>query len=113
MKLGIIGSRGFDNYDMVCKELETIEEQILIVVSGGAKGADSLGERWGTERGKEILIFKPDWGKFGKRAGYIRNEDIVKNSDKIIAFWDGVSRGTKHSIELAQKLGKECKIIYF
>ncbi len=58
-----------------------------------------------------MLRLVKDWLNLGKRAGYVRNTDIVKNSDMIIAFWDGNSKGTKHTIGLAQKMGKECKII--
>ena len=58
-----------------------------------------------------LTIYPADWLNLGKRAGYVRNTDIVKNSDMIIAFWDGNSKGTKHTIGLAQKMGKECKII--
>ena len=58
-----------------------------------------------------LTIYPADWLNLGKRAGYVRNTDIVKNSDMIIAFWDGKSKGTKHTIGLAQKMGKECKII--
>ena len=81
------------------------------VVSGGAPGADSLAEKWAKENKKMLTIYPADWLNLGKRAGYVRNTDIVKNSDMIIAFWDGNSKGTKHTIGLAQKMGKECKII--
>jgi len=81
------------------------------VVSGGAPGADSLAEKWAKENKKMLTIYPADWLNLGKRAGYVRNTDIVKNSDMIIAFWDGKSKGTKHTIGLAQKMGKECKII--
>jgi hypothetical protein len=81
------------------------------VVSGGAPGADSLAEKWAKENKKMLTIYPADWLNLGKRAGYVRNTDIVKNSDMIIAFWDGNSKGTKHTIGLAQKMGKDCKII--
>lgn len=113
MRIGIIGSRGFDNYQMVCDEMNSIAEQVDLIVSGGARGADTLGERWAKENNKETLIFKPDWNKWGKRAGFIRNEDIVKNSDLVIAFWDNVSRGTKSSIDLCGKFGIKVKIVNY
>lgn len=113
MKVGIVGSRDFNNYEMVCDELQPILEQVEVIVSGGARGADSLGEKWAKENGKETLIFKPNWSKYGKRAGFIRNEDIVKNSDQVIAFWDGVSKGTKSSIDLCNKFKIPVKIIKF
>lgn len=112
MKVGIVGSRGFMNYQMVCDEMSLIDD-VEVVVSGGARGADFLGEKWAKDNNKEILIFKPDWNKYGKRAGFIRNEDIVKNSDYVIAFWDGESKGTKSSIDLCKKFGIKLKIVYY
>ena len=109
MKVAVIGSRGFDDYEMVKNTLTLLE--ITLLVSGGAKGADSLGERYAKENNIEILIFKPDWEKHGKAAGMIRNTDIVNNADTIIAFWDGESKGTKDSITKAEKLGKPTIII--
>ena len=111
MKLAIIGSRNFNDYKLLCKSLEPYKSKITLVVSGGAKGADSLGEQWAKENNIEILIFLPDWNKFGKKAGFIRNEDIIKNCDCCIAFWDGESRGTAHSISLCENYNKPLKII--
>jgi hypothetical protein len=78
----------------------------VTIVSGGAKGADSLGRDFGQKHGAKCLEFLPDWEKFGKSAGVIRNADIAKNSDFVLAFWDGRSRGTRHSLEFVQKTGK-------
>lgn len=111
MKAAIIGSRSFNNYDLVLETLLEYENTITLIVSGGAKGADTLGERWAKEKNKEVLIFYPEWDKYGKSAGFRRNKDIIENSDIVFAFWDGVSKGTKSSIDLANKLNKELKII--
>lgn len=111
MKAAIIGSRGFDNYNLVCETLSEYENQITLMVSGGAKGADKLGEKWAKEKNKEVLIFYPEWEKYGKSAGFKRNKDIIENSDIVFAFWDGQSKGTQSSIELSKKLNKELKII--
>jgi len=111
MKAAIIGSRSFNNYDLVLETLLEYENTITLIVSGGAKGADTLGERWAKEKNKEVLIFYPEWDKYGKSAGFRRNKDIIENSDIVFAFWDGVSKGTKSSIDLTNKLNKELKII--
>ena len=111
MKAAIIGSRSFDNYNLVCETLSEYENQITLMVSGGAKGADKLGEKWAKEKNKEVLIFYPEWEKYGKSAGFRRNKDIIENSDIVFAFWDGQSKGTQSSIELSKKLNKELKII--
>jgi len=113
MKIAIVGSRTFDNYTLVEHTLSTYKQQIEVVVSGGARGADKLGEQWATENGIKTLIFKPDWTKYGKRAGILRNNDIIQNADYVIAFWDGQSKGTAHSISLCKTHNKPCKIVMY
>ena len=115
MKLAVVGSRNFNDYNLLKSKLDQIHKRkpITLIVSGGAKGADSLSERWAKENSIETLIFIPDWNKYGKRAGFLRNEDIITNSDAVIAFWDGVSRGTESSINLAKKQGKSCLMVKF
>jgi hypothetical protein len=113
MRIGIIGSRGFNNYTLVKDVMSEYINNVDVIVSGGAKGADTLGEIWAKEFNKETLIFLPDWNKYGKRAGFIRNQDIVKNSDLIIAFWDGHSKGTKSSIDLCSKFNIPIKIVNY
>jgi hypothetical protein len=65
-----------------------------------------LGRDFARQHSANYLEFQPDWEKLGKSAGFARNADIVKNSDYVVAFWDGQSKGTRHSLELAQKAGK-------
>jgi len=113
MKLAIIGSRTFNDYDVLCDNLESMINTTTLVVSGAAKGADSMGERWAKDNGIKTLIFPAEWDKYGKRAGYIRNEDIIKNCEFCVAFWDGVSKGTMHSVSLCKKYNKPYKIIKY
>ena len=115
MKIAVIGSRGFNDYELLKYKLDKIHERkpITIIVSGGAKGADKLGEKWAKENNIETLIFYPDWNQYGKKAGFLRNEDIIKNSDAVVACWDGESRGTQHSIKLSKRFNKPCLIIKF
>jgi hypothetical protein len=111
MKLAIIGSRSFTDYNKLKEILKPYRAKVTLVVSGAARGADSLGEKWAKEYNIQTLIFPADWNTHGKRAGFIRNEDIIKNCDGCIAFWDGQSSGTKHSLYLCEKYNKPCKII--
>lgn len=113
LKIGVIGSRGFNDYKLVCDTLNPYKDKVFLIVSGGAKGADSLGEKWANENYVKTLIHRPDWNKYGKSAGFVRNELIVDDSDLIIAFWDSMSRGTENSIDLARKEGKKVIIIYY
>jgi hypothetical protein len=112
MRIGIIGSREFNDYELV-KSVMSDYQNVEVIVSGGARGADTLGERWASENGVKTLIFKPDWDKYGKSAGFIRNKDIVRNSDLIIAFWDGQSKGTKSSIDLCENYKVKVKVIKY
>lgn len=109
MKLAVIGSRGFDNYQELCSQLDKIEG-ITEIVSGGAKGADSLAEKYAHEKGLKLAVFKPDYAKWGKGAPHVRNSEIVAYCDVLVAFWDGESPGTRSTIEKAKKAGKSVQI---
>jgi hypothetical protein len=98
MKVGVIGSRTFIDYELLEKTLDGLE--ISSIVSGGARGADSLAEKYASSRGIELIVFNADWS-IGKRAAAIRNIKIVEGSDLIVAFWDGNSKGTKMTINMA------------
>lgn len=118
MRLAIIGSRSFNDYDLLVDHLHTwiVDDRdecaITEVISGGAKGADSLAARWAKEHGIKLTEFIPDWDGLGKKAGFIRNEDIVKAADVVLAFWDGVSKGTQNSLSIAKRLKKTTIIVY-
>ena len=113
MKVGVIGGRDFKDYDLMVKTLDSFKSKITLIVSGHAQGADILGERYAKENEIETKIFVPDWEKFGKSAGFIRNSDIINEAELIFAFWNNSSRGTKDSIDKANKLGKPVIIINY
>ena len=113
MKLSVIGSRTFENYEMLANEILKLNLKISSVISGGAKGADTLAEKWARENNIPILLFKPDWKKYGRAAGLRRNESIIESCDYCLAFWDGKSKGTKFSIDLCKKLKKPIKLVNF
>jgi predicted Rossmann fold nucleotide-binding protein DprA/Smf involved in DNA uptake len=104
MKLAVVGSRSFSNYEFLKKILEF--HPCTQIISGGAKGADTLARQFAGEKGIPIKEFLPNWDKDGKAAGFIRNKQIVNACDELVAFWDGESRGTAHSIKLAEDAGK-------
>lgn len=110
MKLAIIGSRGFNDYDFLKQTVSEFLKNNLLncthIVSGGAKGADTLAQQFALEHELEMIVFKPNWKLYGNRAGFIRNTDIVENADIIIAFWDGNSTGTKDALDKATALNK-------
>src|SRR5258708_3563686 len=107
MKLAIVGSRNFNNYELLKGYIVDNYNNIDLIISGGAMGADSLAERFARENNIETRITKPDWKLYGKRAGAIRNLEIVKASDEVLAFWDGSSKGTEITINMANKNNKK------
>lgn len=111
MKVAVIGGRKFDDYERMKSILDLLP--ITRIISGGAKGADKLSERYATENNIPTEIYLPDWDLFGKKAGFLRNTTIIENSEVVVAFWDGKSRGTRDSIGKANKLKKNTFIVYF
>lgn len=103
MKLAVVGSRTFNDYNLLKQHLDEIHSitPITLIISGGAKGADKLAEKWAHQNNIETLIFEPDWDRFGKQAGFLRNKDIILNSERVLACWDGESKDTLHSINIA------------
>jgi hypothetical protein len=104
MRLAVVGSHDFHDYSRLKHTLDNMEN-ISMLLSGGAKGADSLAEIYAREKNIELKRLVPDWSTYGRAAGMIRNKDIVAEAEQVVAFWDGKSKGTKHSIELAKKIG--------
>lgn len=111
MRLAIIGSRSFSDYELLKENVLKSFPNVLLIVSGGAKGADKLGEKLADELGLKTEIYLPDWARYGKGAGLVRNELIIKNSEGVIAFWDGLSKGTKKSIEISRSLKKKIVVV--
>ena len=111
MKVAVIGSRTFKDYDLMVKTLKQMD--ITTIVSGHAIGADRLAEQYAKENNIPTEIYLPDWDKFGKQAGFLRNTTIVENAEVIVSFWDGSSRGTLDSINKAKNLNKRVIIINF
>lgn len=117
-KVIIAGSRGFSNYKLLketCNNVlrEKKKTHNVIVVSGNARGADMLGEKYSKDEGFGLEIYPADWKKFGKSAGFRRNEQMAEVADGLIAFWDGKSNGTKHMIDIANEKGIKIKVVEY
>lgn len=114
-KIAIVGSRNFNNYeffkDFINAYLDENPNVAVHFVSGGAVGTDSMAEKYAQEERIPIEIFYPDWETFGRKAGRMRNQEIVDSADELIAFWDGISPGTKTSIAFAKKKGIPYKVV--
>lgn len=117
-KIIIAGGRDFIDYALLKSKVDALlKAKILthkiVIVSGKARGADSLGERYAAEKGYEISTHPADWDAYGKSAGYRRNAEMAQEADALIAFWDGKSRGTKHMIDLAEKHGLVIRTVIY
>ena len=117
-KVIIAGSRGFSNYELLkekCNEYlrEKRKDYNIIIVSGHARGADLLGEKYAQDEGFPLEIYPANWNKFGKSAGFRRNEQMAEVADALIAFWDGKSHGTKHMIDIMNKKNLLVKVVEY
>ena len=114
-KVIIAGGRDFADYQKLYKTANKIlqNKKNIEIVSGGAKGADALGEKYAKEMSFELKIFPADWNKHGKGAGFIRNKQMADYADALIAYWNGESKGTKHMIETAKKQKLNIRIIKY
>jgi len=115
MKVIIAGGRDFKDYNKLkdsCDKI-LINQNNIEIVSGTANGADILGERYAQEKGYEVKKFPAKWDEYGKKAGYMRNQEMGEYADGLIAFWDGKSKGTKHMIDIANKKGLKVRVIKY
>lgn len=117
-KVVIAGSRGFSNYKLLketCDKYlrEKKKTHNVVVISGHARGADSLGEKYASDEDLDLEIYPADWKKYGKSAGFMRNEQMADIADAVIAFWNGESHGTKHMIDIAEEKGLNVKVVNY
>ena len=117
-KVIIAGGRDFNDVklleDSVGRTLEVkLRTTPIEIVCGRANGADTLGEVYALDRGIKLKYFPADWDKHGKKAGYLRNEQMAKYADALIAFWDGKSKGTDSMIKLAKKHNLKTKVVRY
>lgn len=127
IRLAVVGSRNFTDKSRLFMELNELRKfyKITLIVSGGAKGADTFAENYAKEYGIKKLVLEADWtdmsepcrrklnssGKeYNALAGFKRNSEIVENCDALVAFWDGTSPGTRDIIDKAKLTGKKVKI---
>ena len=133
MRVIIAGGRDFNNYKLLEKECNRIfinlalegcfpisindSRRVLEIISGTANGADKLGEKFAEVYKLPVKRFPADWDEFGKRAGYVRNAQMAEYAKEdngvLIAFWNGISKGTRHMIDLAKKHGLKVFIVNY
>ena len=115
----IAGSRDFNDYDTLAKKCDSLlvnqRRKYIIIVSGGSRGADTLAERYAKERGYYLKVFPAQWKKYGKSAGYRRNEEMHKYINSfgnrgVVCFWDGQSIGTTHNFNLCKRFHTQLRV---
>ena len=120
MKVIVAGGRDFKDYYLLKETLDNFQQEygnITEVVSGGARGSDKLGEQYANENKIPIKRFVPDWEGLGKKAGFVRNNQMgdyaKEHNGMLVAFWDKHSRGTKGMIDYAKKIGLKSVVVYY
>ena len=117
-RLIVAGGREFTDRTRMAQALseialEHLDDRDITFVSGMARGADMTAHTLVTESGYKCREFPADWDKYGKSAGYKRNTQMAENADGLVAFWDGKSRGTKHMIDIANRMGLQVWVINY
>jgi len=117
-KVIIAGSRDFNNELLLYQTCDILlenkrKDSSIVIISGTARGADQLGEKYALSRGFQLIKKPADWDRYGKKAGYLRNIEMAKMADALIAFWDGNSRGTKMMIEEANRRNLQVRVINY
>lgn len=110
MRIAIVGSRNYPDAKRVFEFVHELPPD-TVVVSGGAGGVDTWAILQAKRDGLATKVYPADWGKYGMSAGFRRNQTIVDDVDCVVAFWDGVSRGTADTIAKARKAGKCVEVI--
>jgi hypothetical protein len=134
LKVIVAGGRGFNDYARLSADLfnyaESVGEDVGIsIVSGMARGADKLAHTFAIRESVKVYEFPADWDDLdvpgavvktnsrGKQynavAGHLRNAAMAEFADRLIAYWDGESRGTKNMIETMEKMGLPVTVIRY
>jgi hypothetical protein len=117
-KLIVAGGRSFVNRQLMDESInqtiaELPDQYSVSIVSGMAKGADQLGHEWALQNKCKVYKYYADWDTYGKRAGYLRNQQMCDVADGLLAFWDGISKGTLHMITIARNKGIYVRVVRY
>lgn len=115
MKVIIAGSRGYRWSESMVERIDNLlrNQANVVIVSGGARGADEFGEKYAQYHSYRVERYPADWDRFGKSAGYRRNMQMAEAADAAIVIWDGKSPGSRHMIDIMKKAGKPTRVIRF
>lgn len=117
-KIIVAGTRTFSDYKLMKSTLDFMTSRLVSegykiqIVSGGCQGADKFGEIYASDKGHDIIIFPADWS-LGKRAGFVRNQQMAEHAEYCIVFWDGKSKGSKLMIDIATDHRLKLKVVNY
>jgi len=117
-KVIIAGGRDFNDFPTLHATMDKLlekqrETHNITIISGGARGADTLGEKYAQLHHFKVIKMKADWKKHGKSAGFVRNNEMLKITQGVVCFWDKRSKGTKHMIDITTEANKPLRIINY
>ena len=115
LKVIVAGGRDFNNYDLLAEKLNKLFSQRndVVIVSGMAKGVDSLAVKYAEQHKLRVSEFPAEWQKHGKASGFRRNVEMARFADACVCFWNGKSPGTEHMINTAKRLNLNLRIIKY
>ena len=116
LKVIVAGGRNFNDYNMLEQTLDYFLQNHMndvCILCGMARGADMLGHAYAKKHGYKVEEHPAKWNIHGKRAGFIRNEEMANSADALVAFWDGKSHGTQDMIKRAKKHGLDIRVIRY
>lgn len=105
MRTIVAGSRSVTDQSVVDAAILACDWTPTVIISGTARGVDTLGENWARANSVPVERFPANWNLHGKRAGYLRNQQMADNAEALVAVWDGQTRGTLHMITIARVAG--------
>lgn len=115
LKVIVAGGRDFQNYDLLSEKLNKLfsKRADVVIISGMAKGADSLAVKYAEEHKLRVSEFPAQWQKHGNSSGFRRNVEMARFADACVCFWDGKSVGTKHMIDTAKRMNLNVRVINY
>jgi hypothetical protein len=115
LKVIVAGGRDFQDFDLLTKKLDILfsKRADVVIISGMAKGADSLAVKYAEENKLRVSEFHANWAKHGNASGFRRNIEMARFADACVCFWNGKSPGTKHMIDTAKRMNLKLRVIIY
>jgi hypothetical protein len=115
LKVIVAGGRDFNDYNLLAEKLDKLfsKRADVLIVSGMAKGVDSLAVKYAEENKLRVSEFHAKWQKFGNASGFRRNVEMARFADACVCFWNGKSPGTKHMIDTARRMNLKLRVINY